>query len=259
MELRVANWNIKWMNKWFVGDNEKPSFKNCHKIADLASRVAKVIKKMDADLINIQEGPSRKEEMELFVKDFLRDKYEVIGPGGKGQQKLYTLARNDTKALKCSVLNKEDMDFFNSCWDVAIKSNFRPEKYCFTRPPLVVRVKTVSDRELRLLNLHLKSKYVHEGEKMWKDECEREKFVKKAVKARRRISAEAMRVREYLNALFAADRKVNIVVTGDLNDGPGLDYFERSYLTHNIADQIGGSPNSPPPANAPPRLHRHHG
>jgi len=36
-----------------------------------------------------------------------------------------------------------------------------------------------------------------------------------------------------------------IVAAGDLNDGPGLDSFERHYLTHNVAGMIVGSPFTP--------------
>ena len=36
-----------------------------------------------------------------------------------------------------------------------------------------------------------------------------------------------------------------IVITGDFNDGPGLDYFEKRYLTHNVAGLIAGSPYEP--------------
>ena len=35
------------------------------------------------------------------------------------------------------------------------------------------------------------------------------------------------------------------MVTGDLNDGAGFDYFERHYLTHNVAGLIAGSPFAP--------------
>jgi hypothetical protein len=62
---------------------------------------------------------------------------------------------------------------------------------------------------------------------------EREEFIKLALQARRRISAEAMRVREYIDLLFEQNPQAKIVVTGDFNDGPGLDYFEKRYLISN--------------------------
>ena len=252
MELRVANWNIEWMNRWFAADDGPARFRKSREISgvtdisDLATRVAKVIQDMEADLVNIQEGPSRRSEMDLFVGTYLNGKYDVIGPAGKGQQKLYTLVRKDSRAVTCAWRIEKELGVdFGDVWEVDIDSDLVVDEYSFTRPPLVVGVETVSGRELRLLNLHTKSKYVHNGARMWRDPLQRKAFVKMAVKVRRRISAEAMRVREYLNALFADNAEADIVVTGDLNDGPGLDYFERRFLTHNVAGLIAGSPYVP--------------
>ena len=50
-----------------------------------------------------------------------------------------------------------------------------------------------------------------------------------------------MRTRSYLDALMLNDPDVRVVVTGDFNDGPGIDYFERKYLTHNVVDILLGS------------------
>ena len=252
-ELRVANWNIEWMNRWFAADDDGPArlrtpreLSGVTDIVDLAMRVAKVIQDMDADLVNIQEGPSRRSEMSLFVGTYLKDEYDVIGPAGKGQQKLYTLVRKDSQTVRCAWRIEDELKVnFNDIWDVDIDSDLMVDEYSFTRPPLVVGVETVSGRELRLLNLHTKSKYVHNGASMWRDPSQRKAFVELAVKARRRISAEAMRVRDYLNALFNDNAEPDIVVTGDFNDGPDLDYFERRFLTHSVADLIAGSPNAP--------------
>lgn len=252
-ELRVANWNIEWMNRWFAADDDGPArFRTSQEIsgvtdiADLAKRVAKVIQDMDADLVNIQEGPSRRSEMNLFVGSYLNEEYEVIGPAGKGQQKLYTLVRKDSQAIRHAWRIEEELEVdFNDVWEVDIDSDLVVDEYSFTRPPLVVGVESVSGRELRLLNLHTKSKYVHNGARMWQDPSRRKAFVELAVKARRRISAEAMRVRDYLNALFARNAEADIVVTGDFNDGPDLDYFERRFLAHSVAGLIAGNPNAP--------------
>jgi len=37
------------------------------------------------------------------------------------------------------------------------------------------------------------------------------------------------------------DRHSLIVVTGDFNDGPGIDHFEKHYLTYNVTDILLGS------------------
>ena len=98
--LKIANWNIQWMNRWFTGDgNGPPAWKPSSDIAGvsdigaLTARVANVISTIDADILTVQEGPSRKTEMELFVSDRLNDAYEVIGPVGGGSQKSFTLVK----------------------------------------------------------------------------------------------------------------------------------------------------------------------
>ena len=108
-----------------------------------------------------------------------------------------------------------------------------------------MRIETSTGTTFRLVSLHTKSKYVHRGRSLWEDPARRQEFIVKALAARRRISAEAMRVREYLNACFAESIEAPIVVTGDLNDGPGLDNFESRFLTHNVAGLIAGSSFQP--------------
>lgn len=252
-QMKIANWNIEWMNRWYTADNAgAPKLKPSEEISgvthidELATRVANVIKSLDADILTVQEGPSRREEMALFVRDFLGDAYDIVGPAGKGQQKLYALVRKSTDSVSGVFRMEEDLDFdFDDVWEVDIDADMEIDEYRFTRPPLVARVKTTSGKAFRLINLHTKSKYVHQGKKLWRDPASRPEFIKKALLARRRISAEAMRVRAYLNACFEEDPDAPIVVTGDFNDGPGLDFFEGRYLTHNVAGLIAGSPFEP--------------
>ena len=95
---------------------------------------------------------------------------------------------------------------------------------------------------MRIVNCHLKSKYVHQGKKLWTgSDADRQKFIRAALVNRRRISAEAFRIRTYLNELLALDPDRRLLLTGDLNDGPGFDYFERRFLTHSVVDSVFGS------------------
>ena len=253
--MKIANWNIEWMNHWFTPDSEQPAFRTSDQIPGvsdidaLAGRVAGVIKRMDPDVLTVQEGPSRHGEMALFVGDHLDDSYEILGPSGKGQQRLYTLVKKDGAALDPErVFTPGDIDF-DKPFRVDIDGNLDLDDYEFTRVPLIVDVTDQgSGRPMRVINLHLKSKFVQNGERMWRDPAERPSFVAQAILARRRISAEAMRVREYLDELLNPDGSLSgvaleraVVVCGDCNDGPGNDYFERHYLTHNLVAALGGN------------------
>ena len=102
------------------------------------------------------------------------------------------------------------------------------EGYDFTRLPLVVGVDPHGSAPIRVVVLHTKSKFVQFGRSKWNDPNRRQEFVVQALEARRRISAEGFRLRQYLDELVAADPAARIVVTGDWNDGPGRELFERS-------------------------------
>lgn len=66
-------------------------------------------------------------------------------------------------------------------------------------------------------------------------------FFADALAARRRISGEAYRIRSFLDAVFDTDPGALVLVTGDLNDGEGADFFEENFLTHSVVDRIFGS------------------
>ncbi|MEO1018579.1 MAG: endonuclease/exonuclease/phosphatase family protein, partial [Pseudomonadota bacterium] len=251
--MKVANWNIEWMNRWFTGDDDgAPRFKAPSEIAgvtnieDLALRVAQVILALDADVLTIQEGPSRRAEMALFVREFLNDRFEIFGPVGMGQQKLYALVKKATAEIDLIERLPGEFGFdFDDEFEVDIDGDLVLDLYGFTRPPLLLRLRTSKGRVIRILNLHTKSKFIHQGRRLFENPVTRDEFIKKAVLVRRRISAEAMRMRTYLNAVFAQEPEASLIVMGDFNDGPDLDIFEAQYLTHNVAGLIAGSPYQP--------------
>jgi hypothetical protein len=111
----------------------------------------------------------------------------------------------------------------------------------WARKPQVVKL-TAHGQEILLLNNHLKSKYVERAEERYDAGGEtRRGFYLDALEVRRRISAEAFRIRAYLDEVFSADPMARVIVTGDLNDGPGADFFEEKFLTHSVVDRIFGS------------------
>ena len=250
--MKIVDWNIEWMNNWFTGNNNPSWGSNSLSAAEArrcAGKVAAVIDALAPDLLCLQEGPSAEAEMALFLADFLSDaqgpRYEaIIGLDG-GAQKLYVLRRRDglvaamDRATDAGTLALADL------WDADVNGDMLLEGYDFTRLPLVVDIDPVGGAPIRIIVLHTKSKYVHGGEAKWRDPTKRQEFVVEALQARRRISAEGFRLRTYLDALVADDPEARILVTGDWNDGPGRDLFERSYLTHNVADIVLGSTFQP--------------
>jgi hypothetical protein len=64
------------------------------------------------------------------------------------------------------------------------------------------------------------------GERLWQEEASRPRFLRQAIQARRRICADAVLVRLYLDERLTADLERAIVLTGDLDDRRGSDYIE---------------------------------
>ena len=252
----ILDWNIEWMNNWFVGGSAV-DFRDTHgrtgitDVDDLCRRVADVIKKLEPDVVTIQEGPSDVREMLLFTNGFLINNanqplFDVFGGLGGGAQKIYVLVRRGGALEDARIPDDEATVSLAEPWESDVDGDLQLEGYEFTRIPLVVAgVVAQNGMPLRVVSLHTKSKYVHEGEALWNNPETRYQFIVAAMKNRRRISAEAMRVRRYLDELLGEDADTPIVVTGDFNDGPGIDFFEQRYLTHNVTDILLGSTYRP--------------
>jgi hypothetical protein len=103
----------------------------------------------------------------------------------------------------------------------------------------------VGGHQLQVIVAHTKSNFINQGRTLWEDPATRQSYVVEALVNRRRISAEGMRIRRYLDRRLNDDPDTAIIVLGDLNDGPGLDYFEERFITHNVTDILVGSAFSP--------------
>ncbi len=239
--MRICSVNVEWMNDWFTSDDEPVAFRRqfrrdgqLNDTAETAGRLAALLRSIDADVIAIQEGPSRAAELALFVDEYLEGAYEFFHGDSGGQQKLALLYRAVTSA---TLTAPEDLV---SDWEADVDGDAVLDRYRFTRTPLVVDL-VVGDKPLQLVVAHTKSNFINMGRELWENPATRQAFIVEALTNRRRISAEGMRIRRYLDARLSADPAVPIIVLGDLNDGPGLDYFEERYLTHNVTDIVVGS------------------
>ena len=252
-EYKITAINGEWMNDWFSGDGAAPAWKPTfvrdevvNDTAATATRLASLIRTTDADVIALVEAPSRPAELALFVSDYLstagQPDYEfIIGDSGAAQKLAVLWKRNIVAGARA--LDADIPDLLED-WDADVDGNGVPDLYRFTRTPLVARL-DLGGRPLELIVAHLKSNFINQGRQLWEDPATRLGFVLAALKNRRRIANEAMRIRTYLDRRLAAEPHAAICVLGDLNDGPGRDYFEEKFLAHNVIDLIVGSPWKP--------------
>lgn len=242
--VRVCSINAEWMNHWFTRDADTtPQFLPAFSGEDSApARLAGTIEAIDPQILAIQEAPSRESELALFVEEYL-DGYEFFLSDAGGQQKLALLYKPD--AVDSATLSRhEEIAGLIDEWQADVDGDAILDGYAFTRTPLVVDL-VVGGNPLQVVVAHMKSNFINEGRELWENPATRQTYVVAALKNRRRISTEGKRTRSFLDARVEADPNAAIIVLGDLNDGPGLDYFEDHYITHNVTDIIAGSVFAP--------------
>jgi endonuclease/exonuclease/phosphatase family metal-dependent hydrolase len=248
-QLRVCSFNIEWMNDWFEPGNGPAAFRqqfqrdgHLNDTHTTATRAAAVIAAIDADIVAVQEAASRKDEVELFVHEYLGGTYEVLHGDSGASQKLALLYKPifASAALTLSA----DIQMIVQPWLCDTNGDAMLDEYAFTRTPLCADF-TIGAHQLRVIVMHTKSNFVNNGKAMWNNQATRQNYVVAALQNRRRNSAEGSRMRAYLDSLLAGQPTRRVIVLGDLNDGPGRDYFEDLYLTHNVTDAIVGSSFEP--------------
>ena len=250
--IRVASANLEWMNYWFTNDSDPVDWKTTftqdgqtNNTAKTAKRAAAMIKAINPDILAVEEGPSRDGELALFIKDHLSDAqgnplYQFILSDSGGAQRPALLYKPGA-VTSASLAPHPSITNLIDPWEADVDGDMLLEPdYHFTRNPLVVDVK-LGAHTLQIIVMHTKSSFVNNGAALWNNPTTRQQYVVAALKARRRNGTEGMRLREYLEARLDAAANAPIVVMGDLNDGPGLDYFEKRYLAHNVTDIILGS------------------
>jgi endonuclease/exonuclease/phosphatase family metal-dependent hydrolase len=252
--LRLASLNCEWMNDWFTPDADPVAFRqtftrdgHTSNTTETAARTAALIRAVDPDFLAIQEGPSRPAELDLFVRQYLSEgdapQYEFFLGDSGGAQKLGLLYKPQS-VDSASLVPHAQAAMVLDAWLSDVDGDAFLEDYRFTRNPLLVDV-TLGGNLLRIIVMHTKSSFVNKGRSMWENPNTRQNYVVEALKNRRRNSAEGMRLRKYVDSLLDQNLESRIVITGDLNDGPGLDYFEENYLTHNVTDILVGSAFKP--------------
>jgi endonuclease/exonuclease/phosphatase family metal-dependent hydrolase len=254
--VRIANANLEWMNFWFTNDSDPVGWKTTfvqdgqtNDTAETALRAAQMIRAIDPDILGVEEGPSREGELALFIRDHLSDEagqplYNFFLSDSGGAQRVALLYKPGS-LTSASLAPHPTIAGLIDPWEADVDGDMHLEPdYQFTRNPLVVDLK-LDTHPLQVIVAHTKSSFVNNGAGLWSNPVTRQDYVIAALKARRRNGTEGMRIREYLDAKLASAARADIVVLGDLNDGPGLDYFEKRYLAHNVTDILLGSAYQP--------------
>jgi len=246
--MKVASFNGEWMTKLFVGTKAKfyqgPSKKGGpgakpKNVQVVSHRIAEVIKSLKAHVVGIVEGPPRKKQMELFVKEHLAGKYTVYS-AESGSQSNHILVHQKCPVQMSQVPETDDIykhlsrkvEYYH--WDEVAKATLED----FTRKPAVLRFK-IDTKRYELMLFHTKSKISKLKRKEQYNQRDKKAIIS-ALRSRQKLSAEMAAVRRYLSHAILSKRVEGCILMGDLNDGPHRDIFERHFLIHNIVDELRG-------------------
>ncbi|MEW6718580.1 MAG: endonuclease/exonuclease/phosphatase family protein [Chloroflexota bacterium] len=220
----LMTYNIQHMNRLFANAAVKPGE------AKRAEGIAKVIQKVNPHLLGICEAANDPQEHRNFIENYLPEMGFQLAQGvSRGAQNLVFYYRQPF-----SVLSLDENHSYYDPWHSDTDDDGLEENYHWERRPLEATFEiTPGGPKLDVLLVHTKSKGIFTV-------VDFQNFQKIALANRKRLVAQAIKLRSRLNELLTDANPRPIVVMGDLNDGPGLDAFE-SMLGKSFVETVMGS------------------
>jgi endonuclease/exonuclease/phosphatase family metal-dependent hydrolase len=236
--IKIVSWNVEHLDRLAQGNlsgNQKRR----------RDAVVQEIQALAPDILCVLEGPKGEAGIERVATDLLAGEWAAVkASDGQyatlGSQWIWFLVRKDL-APRASLLPVAAWDAFTSkSWPCHLWGEFTEQQHQHYRHPQVL-VLDWNGFRVEFIGLHLKSKFVNSGEKMWNaGGAEQETFIREALSARIKLTTEATNVRAYIDAKFRQVEKPAIIVLGDFNDGPGKEYFEERYLFFDLVSNLQG-------------------
>jgi hypothetical protein len=200
--VEVSAQNVDWMNDWFESGSGPPKFRTTftrdkHKsdTNETATRLAALIKALDADVLAIEEGPSRQAELQLFIDTYLTENGQPIYDcflGDTGATQKAGLLYKPGSVDSAELAPHADLEDLIDPWLADVDGYAILDLYHFTRTPLVVNL-TIGGHPLQVIVMHTKSNFINNGEKLWKDPAQKQNYINAALKNRRWIGARLLR------------------------------------------------------------------
>jgi endonuclease/exonuclease/phosphatase family metal-dependent hydrolase len=236
--LKLTAWNVEHFRRVFEGAATTAK-------ARRRAAIVREIRDLAPHVLCVLEGPRAVAGLKEFVAHDLEDDYVVVeAPDGvyatRGEQWIWFLVHRSLQDAVALLPISTWQQFAGQRWTVHYWGNQQAEQHSHYRHPQTL-VLTWGGQRVEFIGLHLKSKFINRGRQMWEaGGAEQEAFVAEAIKARIKLATEATNVRRYLDAKFGQVEKPAIIVLGDLNDGPGKEYFEDQYLFFDLVSTLQG-------------------
>jgi hypothetical protein len=236
--LKITSWNVAHLDrltKDVLNSNEQKR----------RDAIVRELQEISPDILCLLEGPKGEEGIDKVTNGLLAGEWQAVKASDgeyatTGTQWIWFLVRQAHLA-KASLLPTETWDsFVGKFWKCNFWGEFEERNHQHYRHPQVLILDWNGFR-VEFIGLHLKSKFVNQGQRMWDaGGDERNNFIRAALSARIKLSTEATNVRAYLDVKFGQVEKPAIFVMGDLNDGPGKEYFEQRFLFFDLISNIQG-------------------
>ncbi len=227
--MRFASYNVEWFDALF-DDKGHPLIDRVEGGRQDIARGAQiealghVFRSLDADAIMLIEAPdtNRRRSTRRALTNFaeamgLRTSDVATGFANDTQQEIALLYDPDRLTALHDPRQSADAPRFDDVLEIDLDIDARADIVTFSKPPLELTVETATGVPLRLIGAHLKSKAPH-GAKG------HDAIMRLAIANRRKQLAQAVWLRRRIVAHLAAGE--DLIMLGDLNDGPGLDSYE---------------------------------
>jgi hypothetical protein len=248
MKLRIATYNVEWMNNLFVPGKAKMRTSKGQGMgrqvdapSTVAQKIASLIDLIDPEILGIQEGPAKIEQMIFFVEQFLGGRFEVYGVES-GAQSIYALVNKNLD------LKVRQMDPDHRLYELlGTPTPFQPwgeynstKRHRMDRPPVILMLGKKGLRPIELVVVHTKSQF-SPGLTIRKFLDREPTAMKAAILARQKLSAEIAAYRRHVTHMILSRKASGVILIGDLNDGFGKSVFETEFLLQSLIDELRGS------------------
>lgn len=240
--LKITCWNIAHMSRLFeTGGDASAQAKRDRRREAIATEIAEI----DADILCLLEGPASAQHMRDFCATDLNGAWSLVEAADGdystlGAQWIWFIVKTSLANASSLLPVTTYKEFAGASWKVHYWGDFDESTHKHYRHPQTLVVEWMGER-IEFIGLHLKSKFVQRGQSDWNaGGAKRENFIRHAIKARIKLTTEATNVRNYIDRKFAQRADPCIFVMGDLNDGPGKEFFENRFLFFDLLSNIQG-------------------
>jgi len=226
--MRLMSYNVEWFDDHFESDNTPKTTAASIKVFDALTQVINAI---DPDMIGITEGPntttttgnrSTIAALENFATaQGLRQSRAIMGYPSAGRQEIAVLydpalmtPTHDPGGRPGAKKNPP----FNEKFEIDSDADGIREIYRHYRPPLELKItRADGGADFWMMVVHAKSKGIFNA-------TDRVHYERTSERNRRKLFAECSSIRRRVEEWLDQDRPT--IVMGDINDGPGFDYYE---------------------------------